>query len=31
MDVCIPRQGSNREWVFEFLDRGVMENGCLNS
>ena len=31
MDVCIPRQGSNREWVFVFLDRGVMENGCLNS
>ena len=33
MSVCIPRQGStcNREWVFVFLDRGVIENECLYS
>ena len=31
MGVCIPRQGSNREWVFVFLDRGVIENECLYS
>ena len=31
MGVCIFRQGSNGEWVFEFLDRGVIENGCLYS
>ena len=31
MGVCILRQGSNGEWVFVFLDRGVMENGCLYS
>ena len=29
MDVCIPRKGSNREWVFVFLDRGVIENVYL--
>ena len=31
MDVCIPRQGSNREWVFVLVDRGVIENECLYS
>ena len=31
MGVCIHRQGSNREWVFVFLDRGVIENGYLSS
>ena len=31
MGVCLPRQGSNREWVFVFLDRGVIENECLYS
>ena len=31
MSVCIPRLESNREWVFVFIDRGVIENGCLYS
>ena len=28
MSVCIPRQRRNREWVFVFLDKRVIENGC---
>ena len=31
MGVCIPRLENNREWVFVFLDRGVIENECLSS
>ena len=31
MSVCIPRLENNREWVFVFLDRGVIENECLYS
>ena len=29
MGDCTPTLQSNREWVFVFLDSGVIENGCL--